>query len=103
MFWVILHSFLPHPDRLYHWFSEAVGYDYWFFSFLKPRVISWHRKSLLSLDRDFALEEGQKDVVRKRNEYLAKGGDPLDSGYPEIMMWDFPPSSRENNIRRKMK
>lgn len=81
MFWAILYSILPHPMRSQH---KSSLYQYWLFSFLKPRVIAWHRKTLLSLDQEFRIQQEQRDLIKQREEYLARGGDPMDEDYPVI-------------------
>lgn len=87
MFWTILHAFLPHPNSLSWLGNLAKIYRYWFFETLLPQVIMWHRKELFTFDPDFAFEQNQKETIKRREEYLKKGGGPLDAEYPD--MWDF--------------
>lgn len=87
MFWATMYFILPHPRRDRHKFSL---YRHWFFSYLEPRVIAWHKKSLYALDQGFRMDQEQKDLLKKRLEYLARGGDPMDWEYPSIEIEDLP-------------
>ena len=87
----LLLALLPSPDAMYHFFGKSYTrrralytlYCGWYRQ-LKKKVVAYHKDELVRLDFQFAMEEGSKELVRRRNAARDAGIGPVDSEYPDI-------------------
>ena len=63
-------------------FSRAFGFAWSRLLESRQKQIAWHRAELMRLDPGFYVQEQGFELIRRREEFVAKGCRPGDSDYP---------------------
>lgn len=74
----------PSPKWVFQFLGQDVGRAYagWRLRSAKA-LVSWHKAQLMNLDPGFAMQEWDRELVRRRQEAMEQGVGP-DARYPNI-------------------